>query len=85
MYNKLKDKLHHFQNTPQKLFWFYIGMNLIPSICLTFTEPFTFMGKFLLILLPLGFYFIPVSYTHLAVYKRQIRGIIHIMPGVASG
>lgn len=61
MYNKLKEKLHHFLNTPQQLFWFYIGMNLIPSICLTFTEPFTFMGKFLLILFPLGFYFILFS------------------------
>lgn len=57
----VKEKLHHFLSDPQQLFWFYILMNLIPSICLTFTEPFTFMGKFLLILFPLGFYFILFS------------------------
>lgn len=38
------------------LFWFYIGMNLIPSICLMFTEPFSLTGKILLFTFPLGLY-----------------------------
>lgn len=47
-----------FISNPKAVFWFYILVNLVPSTCLIFTEPFNFMGKFLLILFPLGLYFI---------------------------
>ncbi|MDE5639079.1 MAG: sulfatase, partial [Odoribacter sp.] len=50
-----------FLTSPKKLFWFYIFMNLIPSICLMFTEPFTFSGKIALLTFPAGLYLILFS------------------------
>lgn len=50
-----------FLTSPKKLFWFYIFMNLIPSICLMFTEPFTFTGKMALLIFPAGLYLILFS------------------------
>lgn len=50
-----------FFYNPYQLFWFYIGMNLIPSICLVFTEPFSFIGKILLITFPVGLYILLLS------------------------
>lgn len=51
-------KIQRFFRSPRQLFWFFIGMNLIPSICLTFTEPFSVMGKIILMTFPLGLYFL---------------------------
>ncbi|WP_251620877.1 lipid A phosphoethanolamine transferase [Odoribacter lunatus] len=50
-----------FLSQPKRLFWFYVMMNLIPSICLVFTEPFTFTGKLVLLMFPLGLYLILLS------------------------
>lgn len=49
-------RFKRFFSHPGQLFGFYIGMNLIPSICLMFTEPFSFIGKILLFTFPLGLY-----------------------------
>lgn len=45
-----------FIASPRQLFWFFILVNLIPSILLVFTEPYSFMGKVILITFPLGVY-----------------------------
>jgi len=54
----LKKWLNTFLDDPKKMFWFYIIINLVPSICLVFTEPLNSMGKILLVLNPLGLYLI---------------------------
>lgn len=53
---KLRQFIHRFFHNPKLLFWFFIGINLIPSICLVFTEPFSITGKLVLLLFPLGLY-----------------------------
>ena len=50
-----------FFSNPYRLFWFYVGMSLIPSVCLIFTEPFSFMGKVVLITFPFGLYIFLLS------------------------
>lgn len=50
-----------FLASPRKLFLFYLCMNLIPSICLAFTEPFTLFGKVTLMTFPTGLYLILLS------------------------
>lgn len=53
--------LKRFFSNSRQLFWFYIGMNLIPSICLVFTEPFSGIGKILLFTFPFGLYILLLS------------------------
>lgn len=60
--------LHHIQKiinnfiaSPRQLFWFFVFVNLIPSVLLVFTEPFSFMGKVILITFPLGMYLLAFS------------------------
>lgn len=53
---KSRQFIHRFFHNPKLLFWFFIGINLIPSICLVFTEPFSITGKLVLLLFPLGLY-----------------------------
>jgi len=55
-FSKTKHSITQFFTNPVQLFWFYVGMNLIPNIGLIFTEPFDFTGKFLLILFPAGLF-----------------------------
>lgn len=45
-----------FIASPRQLFWFFVLVNLVPSILLVFTEPYSFMGKVILITFPLGVY-----------------------------
>jgi len=61
IHSNISTFLKRFLASPKKLFRFYIGMNLIPSICLFFTEPFTFTGKLLLLTFPAGLYLILFS------------------------
>lgn len=53
---KFKNIFNAFIANPRQLFCFFIAVNLVPSICLTFTEPFSVMGKIILITFPLGLY-----------------------------
>lgn len=53
---KFRQFIHRSFHNPKLLFWFFIGINLIPSICLFFTEPFSITGKLVLLLFPLGLY-----------------------------
>lgn len=53
----IKNIFNRFIANPQQLFWFFILVNLIPSILLVFTEPYSFIGKVILITFPLGMYF----------------------------
>lgn len=46
---------------PATLFWFFLLVSIIPNICLAYTEPFSFMGKVVLITYPIGLYFILLS------------------------
>lgn len=57
----LKKWMDIFLNNPKKIFWYFIFINLIPSICLVFTEPLNDMGKVLLVLYPLGLYLVLFS------------------------
>ena len=61
IHSTIARSLKNFLVNPKKLFWFYIGLNLIPSLCLIFTEPFTFIGKIILLTFPAGLYFILFS------------------------
>jgi len=54
----LKRHIDEFIGSPIKIFLFFVIVNLLPSIGLIFTEPFTIWGKIILILFPLGIYFV---------------------------
>ena len=53
---KFRQFIHRFFHNPKLLFCFFIGINLLPSICLLFTEPFSVTGKLVLLLFPAGLY-----------------------------
>lgn len=57
----IKKHIDKFLESPVKLFVFFIIVNLMPSFGLLFTEPFDIWGKIVLILFPLGIYFILFS------------------------
>lgn len=57
MLGYIRNIFNRFIANPQQLFWFFILVNLIPSILLVFTEPYSFTGKVILITFPLGMYF----------------------------
>lgn len=59
IFSQIKQRYQNWE--AKKLFRFYIVMNMIPSICLVFTEPYDFIGKFLLVFFPLGLYFFLLS------------------------
>lgn len=61
MYTGLKNYISHFLTAPQKLFWVYILLNIVPSIFLLFSEPFNTWGKIVLFFFPLGVYLILFS------------------------
>lgn len=61
MFQKTKQLIQAFINNPRQLFGFFILVNLIPCILLIFTEPYSVMGKILLITFPLGMYLVVFS------------------------
>lgn len=61
MLQKIKKIFHHFTATATPLFIFFICVNLIPCILLVFTEPYSFMGKLILLTFPLGMYLMVFS------------------------
>jgi len=56
MFQKIKTFFHSFIANPRQLFGFFIFVNLIPCVLLVFTEPYSWMGKVILITFPLGMY-----------------------------
>lgn len=62
MFQKIKNSFNHFITNPILLFWFFILVNLIPCILLVFTEPYSFLGKIILITFPLGMYLVIFSF-----------------------
>lgn len=56
MLSYLKDISNRFIHSPKQLFRFFILVNLIPCILLVFTEPYSFVGKVILVTFPLGMY-----------------------------
>lgn len=56
MLHYIKNTFNHFIGNQGQLFWFFILVNLIPCVLLVFTEPYSFMGKVILITFPLGMY-----------------------------
>lgn len=55
---KISEYWNLFLANPKAIFWIYVLVNLVPSVCLVFTEPYNMVGKLLLILYPLALYFI---------------------------
>lgn len=56
MLQQIKRLFNAFIADPRQLFSFFILVNLIPCILLVFTEPYSVMGKIILITFPLGMY-----------------------------
>lgn len=56
MPQKIKLLFNRFINNPGLIVCFFIIVNLIPSILLFFTEPYSFTGKVILLIFPLGIY-----------------------------
>ncbi|MVX36183.1 phosphoethanolamine transferase [Myroides sp. LoEW2-1] len=48
-------------NNPKALFWFYITVNMVPSIYFFFNAPVNLFGKIVTLLFPLGFYIFILS------------------------
>lgn len=61
MFQKIKYAFRQFIANPRLLFCFFIVVNLIPCILLVFTEPYSFLGKVILITFPLGMYLVVFS------------------------
>ena len=57
MLQQIKNTFNRFLATPRQLFLFFILVNLVPSILLVFTEPYSLIGRVILITFPLGLYF----------------------------
>lgn len=53
---KLKRLIYGFLGNSVSLFVFFLLVNLLPSIGLVFTEPYSIMGKIVLIIFPAGLY-----------------------------
>lgn len=61
MLHRIKNIWDHFIGNSRQLFCFFILVNLIPNFVLCFTEPYSALGKIILITFPLGLYFIVFS------------------------
>ena len=61
MLQRIKNIWNSFIGNSQQLFCFFILVNLVPNFVLFFTEPYSVMGKIILITFPLGLYFIVFS------------------------
>ena len=46
---------------PRGLFWLFVGVNMVPSACLVFTEPLSAIGRVILLSAPLGAYLLLFS------------------------
>ena len=46
---------------PRGLFWLFVGVNMVPSACLVFTEPLSAIGRVILLSAPLGAYILLFS------------------------
>lgn len=57
----LKEHFNGFVENPRKIFILFVLVNLLPSIGLIFTEAFTVSGKLVLLLFPIGLYFLIFS------------------------
>lgn len=53
---KTKNLLGRLIGDANRLFWFFIIVNMIPSLILAYTEPYSITGKTVLVTLPLGAY-----------------------------
>ena len=56
MLHQINLLFRRFLTDARQLFRFFVIVNLIPCILLVFTEPYSFMGKVILVTLPLGMY-----------------------------
>lgn len=56
MLQQIRNISHYFITSPQQLLCFFIIVNLIPNFALLLTEPYSVMGKIILITFPLGLY-----------------------------
>lgn len=61
MWHNIKHIFNSFIANPRQLFWFFIAVNLIPCVLLVFTEPYSIMGKIILVSFPLGMYLVVYS------------------------
>ncbi|MEG0795871.1 MAG: lipid A phosphoethanolamine transferase [Odoribacter sp.] len=61
MLQKIKLTFNRFIAHPQQLLGFFIAVNLIPSIALMFTEPYSIIGRIILITFPFGIYLLLYS------------------------
>lgn len=61
MFQKINHLFRQFIANPRLLYWFFILVNLIPCILLVFTEPYSFLGKVILVTFPLGMYMLVFS------------------------
>lgn len=53
--------LNRFINNPIALFWFYVVVNMAPTIFFAFTQPVNIIGKLVVIIFPLGLYMLIFS------------------------
>lgn len=56
MLHQINLLFRRFLTDARQLFRFFVIVNLIPCILLVFTEPYSFMGKVILVTFPLGMY-----------------------------
>lgn len=54
----LSKYINSFLDKPQWIFWYYVLINMVPSLCLMFTEPLNIAGKAILVIFPLGLYLV---------------------------
>lgn len=54
MLHQINLLFRRFLTDARQLFRFFVIVNLIPCILLVFTEPYSFMGKVILVTFPLG-------------------------------
>lgn len=69
---KLFKRIVRYAKHPKGLLWFFVTMNMVPSLCLVFTEPLSVIGRIILLLMPLGIYLLLF-----AAFKRN--GIMQLI------
>ena len=62
MLHQINLLFRRFLTDARQLFRFFVIVNLIPCILLVFTEPYSFMGKVILVTFPLGMYLFVFSW-----------------------
>lgn len=61
IYRQIEENIRHTFSNPAKLFWFYFSVNMLPSFCLLFTEPYDLAGKLILLAFPAGLFLFLLS------------------------